>query len=331
MNGFIAVILSLMFVNSVYAHDEHNWLDDHKAFEYTKNAKPREVKSTILNTYSLEALDIDMDFFSKKLEQFTGQKPVVIDGQKRNINERGSTSGRSLSIQFLQNEFLKLGYTTTKQKYTSGGWFKRKGINLISKKIGQDTSKTLVLVSHYDSVKNAGANDNGSGTIGMLTIAKALKNIDLKYNVEFIQFDQEELGLIGSKAYVKQLTQEQRNKIIGVINADMIGTNTRKDNKFHAMDCDRQESMPLTNTLLSVVQTYSIDLTHVPSCTTRSDHAAFWVENIPAIIVSENFFGGDSDPCYHRSCDVFDERIQLTYVKKMLTALTLTVIHTINN
>lgn len=319
MNGIIALMLSGL----LFAHDNHNWLTDKKAYEYTQNTQPRQVN--IANFQALKSpVSIDMSFFTKKLREFTGLDPIFINGEKQFINERRSEGYRNLAISFLESEFTKLGYKTTQQNYTGGGWYPRKGINLISEIVVNNEYKTLVLVSHYDSVGNAGANDNGTGTIGMLTIAKALNGLELKYNLRFIQFDQEELGLIGSRAYVKQLSQEQKDNILAVINMDMIGTNTKQDSKFHVMDCNREDSIPIANSLLKVIKAYNIDLEHVPGCTTRSDHSAFWQQEIPAILVSENFFGGDSDPCYHRKCDVFDERIRLSYVQKILAALATT-------
>jgi hypothetical protein len=39
------------------------------------------------------------------------------------------------------------------------------------------------------------------------------------------------------------------------------------------------------------------------TCTNRSDHASFCNKKIPAVLVAENFFGGDGNQCYHKSCD----------------------------
>lgn len=322
MNGLIALILS----GFLFAHDDHNWLNDKQAYEFTKNAKPRHVDISSFKTMT-SPITVDMTFFKNKLRQFTGQAPIIIDGEKHHIHERRSQGYRNLAVSFLEKEFQKLGFHTAQKTYKSGGWYPRQGINLISEKIKDPSLKTLVLVSHYDSVGNAGANDNGTGTIGMLTVAKALNNLNQKFNLRIIQFDQEELGLIGSRAYVNQLSFDEKQNILAVINVDMIGTNTRKDNKFHVMDCNREDSMPFANSMLQVIKAYNIELEHVPGCTTRSDHAAFWQEEIPAILISENFFGGDSDPCYHKSCDTFDERIQISYINSILTAIATTAHH----
>jgi len=63
-----------------------------------------------------------------------------------------------------------------------------------------------------------------------------------------------------------------------------------------------------------------LNLRKVPACTNRSDHASFWRYNKPAIVVSQNFFGGDSTPCYHRTCDRID-MIDFDYMTKITKAL----------
>jgi Zn-dependent M28 family amino/carboxypeptidase len=55
------------------------------------------------------------------------------------------------------------------------------------------------------------------------------------------------------------------------------------------------------------------------TCTDRSDHASFWKHGIPAVVISENFFGGDDNPCYHRACDKMDI-MNLSYYQKVAEA-----------
>ena len=44
------------------------------------------------------------------------------------------------------------------------------------------------------------------------------------------------------------------------------------------------------------------------------------VQGKPAIVVSENFFGGDGNPCYHQSCDKVD-KVNFDYMTRLTTAL----------
>ena len=68
--------------------------------------------------------------------------------------------------------------------------------------------------SHTDSVAaGPGINDNGSGTISILTIAKQLARFQVKNAVRFGFWTAEEFGLLGSKFYVANLSEAERNRI----------------------------------------------------------------------------------------------------------------------
>jgi len=69
------------------------------------------------------------------------------------------------------------------------------------------------------------------------------------------------------------------------------------------MDCDRPDSKPITRVIEELNMNLELNMKKVAACTNRSDHASFWNKNIPATIISENFFGGDDNPCYHKQCD----------------------------
>ena len=87
---------------------------------------------------------------------------------------------------------------------------------------------------------------------------------------------------------------------------------------YHAMDCDRPDSKPLTRVIDELNVNLALGMKKVSACTNRSDHASFWNKNIPALILSENFFGGDSNPCYHQKCDTM-ENINKEYLLRLAT------------
>jgi hypothetical protein len=74
-----------------------------------------------------------------------------------------------------------------------------KGYNVVGIKEG--TGTTVVLTAHYDSVYTQGAIDNGSGVAALLETARILadKHTGALY---FVFFDAEEIGLLGSEAFV---------------------------------------------------------------------------------------------------------------------------------
>lgn len=84
-------------------------------------------------------------------------------------------------------------------------------------------AKTLIIGAHLDSVDTPGANDNASGVSVLLEAAKMLSTLDLKCNVRFIAFGSEEINLVGSTYYVKNLKSAEWGNIIGMINLDMVG------------------------------------------------------------------------------------------------------------
>ena len=86
---------------------------------------------------------------------------------------------------------------------------------------------TVVIGAHYDSVDaGPGANDNGSGTGTLLEIARAVRGRDYPFNLVFVAFGDEEIGLVGSRHYVEALTPEERGRIAAMINLDMVGVGT---------------------------------------------------------------------------------------------------------
>lgn len=315
-------LITLIISTSAYS-DQHNhshdhlWSTDKKAYEYTqKKLKNFQKSNYVLKDSTL--INVDGSFFADKLKEFAGAKPVQINGNSVVISERGSKEGIENALKYLASEYQNLGYQTELQEF--GSLFS-KGKNFVATKKGQDSSKVVIVSSHIDSVGNAGANDNGTGTIGTLAIAKALAAYNFKYDLRILGFDKEEKGLVGSKEYVKSLTADERKKIIGVINFEMMGTNSKKDGRFHIIDCDRSESTFITKTMEGIINWHQLGLTKVPGCTSRSDHASFWKAKVPAIVISENFFGGDSDRCYHSKCDKYDSRLDFSYMEKITSAV----------
>ena len=83
----------------------------------------------------------------------------------------------------------------------------------------------VVLGGHYDTVAvTAGANDNSSGTAVLLTLAGQLAGRELPFRVRFIAFGSEELGLLGSQAYVDPLAGEPREEIAAMLNFDALAS-----------------------------------------------------------------------------------------------------------
>ena len=68
-----------------------------------------------------------------------------------------------------------------------------------------------------------GANDNASGVSSLLNLASFFKKYKPKYNIIFICFGAEELGLLGSKYFTENPLIELEN-IKLLLNLDIVGT-----------------------------------------------------------------------------------------------------------
>ncbi len=91
---------------------------------------------------------------------------------------------------------------------------------------GSDPAGPVVMVSaHYDTVIGApGANDDGSGTVLNLELARVLRRLPVNAHLRFALWGSEEQGLIGSRYYVAQLPQAERDRIVAVYQNDMVAT-----------------------------------------------------------------------------------------------------------
>ncbi len=99
------------------------------------------------------------------------------------------------------------------------------GVNIVAELPNYDEEKsTIILSAHYDTAKdNIGIIDNGSGTVLLLSAAELLSNVELNFNLRLVFFDMEEYSMYGSKYYLENMTEEERNSIVANINFDMIG------------------------------------------------------------------------------------------------------------
>lgn len=153
-------------------------------------------------------------------------------------------------------------------------------------------------VSKEPQVHN-GADDNASGTTGLLELAEyfASKKSELKRSILFIAFAAEELGLIGSKYFVDNPTVPLNN-IVAMINMDMIGRMVENKLTIYGTGTSPKWK-PLLNKLN---HDSSFKLNFIDGGFGPSDHSSFYAKNIPVLF----FFTGTHQD-YHKPSDDFDK------------------------
>src|SRR5215470_19591936 len=96
--------------------------------------------------------------------------------------------------------------------------------NVIADSRGGDKNHVLVVDAHLDAIYGAGMLDNASGSATILDIAQKMKNVNPLNKLRFIWFGGEELGLLGSAAYVNNLSSTELSHIGYDLDADVTAT-----------------------------------------------------------------------------------------------------------
>lgn len=214
---------------------------------------------------------------------------------------RYSTSSSYLEAATWAKEQLEMmGYNTRFESISVGSSTSQ---NVIADKPGDHLEgRALVLVvAHLDSINHQGspsanapgADDNGSGSSGLLEIARVLKAHENKHDLRLILFGGEEQGLFGSKQYVTNLEVAERTRIKAVLNMDMIGTlNTASPTVLLE---GASVSQSVIEDLAKAAETYT-DLTIQTSLNPfASDHVPFIEAGIPAVLTIEGADGANSN------------------------------------
>ena len=142
-----------------------------------------------------------------------------------------------------------------------------------------------------------GADDNASGTAGMIELADRISKKPLKHSVVFIGFNCEEEGLLGSGYYVKHplLSLEKTDFML---NLDMIGR--LKDNKLTVMGTGSSSVFSKLIDSLSAIDTFTTSKT--ADGFSPSDNSSFYGKKVPALLL---FTGIHSN--YHRPSDTWEK------------------------
>jgi hypothetical protein len=96
--------------------------------------------------------------------------------------------------------------------------------NLIAESKGGDPNHVVVVDGHLDAIYGAGMLDNASGSVTILDIAQKMRKAHPPNKLRFIWFGGEELGELGSKYYVNNLSASELGKIRYDLDADVMAT-----------------------------------------------------------------------------------------------------------
>ncbi|WP_299491904.1 M28 family peptidase [Acaryochloris sp. IP29b_bin.137] len=288
---------------------------------------PRPVAQPSSPSPSPESSPVASPSISPALPPPVSEPPPIVS------RERLMTDLKALNFERYTAAELQKTRAYIAQTLTSAGWTVSEqpfdtGVNVVAERPGIDPNAGVVLVgAHYDSVRGSpGADDNATGVVAALEVARLLGDLKTLRPLRIVLFDQEEAGLVGSYAYAQR--PDNLKNLEGVVILEMLGYSCstpgcqQKPGEFKVeLPSDRgdflaiagdAEHLPLLNAfsdnhkpnlppLVSVSVPFKGLLTPV---VLRSDHTPFWFEGIGAVMVTDT--AHLRNPHYHRRTDTPD-------------------------
>ena len=199
--------------------------------------------------------------------------------------------------------------------------------NVVGFSPGQ-TDRIIILGAHYDHLGlgfngslapdlkgqiHNGADDNASGTAGLLQLAQEFSKSSPRHGLLFIAFAGEELGLLGSRYYTEHPTRPLEDAI-AMINMDMIG---RSDGDILIGGVgSAAELRPLLD---KIKKTAFLEFSYSEDSRGSSDHLSFASKRVPVL-----FFFSGLHRDYHRPSDDWDH-IQVAATREIIDVVHRTV------
>ena len=235
------------------------------------------------------------------------------------LQEQINSAGKPVSFAFPENLHLSLNIDIETTRAT---------VNNVLAYLPGQSDDYVIVGAHYDHLGRGnvdslapsqigqihpGADDNASGTSGVLELARMLapQRGQLKRGILFMNFAGEELGLLGSAEWVKEPTLPL-GKAIAMINMDMIGR--IKDDKVYVGGVGTGSSFKqiLEQAQKDQPQDSQFKIETSAGGYSSSDHTSFVAKKIPVLF----FFSGlHSD--YHKPSDTW-EKINAPSAAKLL-------------
>jgi hypothetical protein len=232
---------------------------------------------------------------------------------------------------WIRAKFLAFGYDSVYyHTFTaSGSGWSRTDKNIIAVLPGTASPDSIVMIgAHMDATSQSpstaapGADDNGSGTAGMLEAARLLAGQSFTHTIMFVAFNAEEQGLQGSAALASTMATQGR-RVIGLLNMDMIGY-------YEAGGADLWIEGFRTGTvsqwLINLVNDNCLQFSSLvpyiyPNEGFGSDHESFHDAGFTAILAIENEYENYS--CYHNTCDL-PARVTASFMRNMASVVIVT-------
>ena len=261
------------------------------------------------------------------------------------IGERnlGQYDNLCQAADYVEGQLTEFGYTTSRQTFQVRNL---DCFNIEAEIKGKTRPEEIVIIGgHYDSfIGTPGANDNGTGTAGMMVLANHFREFEPERTLRFVAWTNEEppyfqnRGQMGSWVYAEKCRKEEQ-KIVAVLSLETMGffTDEEDSQKYPA---PLNLLYPSTGNFVGFVSDLSSrqlqrqvikkfrehaeipsEGASLPQSTTGvgwSDHWSFWQEGYVGLMVTDT--APFRYPHYHKATDTAD-KINFPEMAKVIDGL----------
>lgn len=254
-------------------------------------------------------------------QMMTGLNAISTTIQTRSYN----TTGMQNATQYALDKFNSFGLNSVYfDNFTYNGASIR---NVVGVKTGTlYPNRIYMICGHLDSTSPQasslapGAEDNGSGAIGVLEAARLMAPMSFQSTIYFVCFTAEEQGMIGSE-HLAAIADAANWDLRGVLVMDMIGYDTAGSPDLWI---EGWPSNPSSVALMDAVQNVATSYTDMgvyryPSAGYGSDHVPFNSHGFPAMLAIDEDW--ESYACYHKTCDTVSNIVPTQFRRMALTMI----------
>jgi len=251
------------------------------------------------------------------------------DMQGRQVDTPGGEKARSYVVARFKASGIAPFGTSYEVPFTftgrGAGAAQQHGVNVVGQIAGSGSDPRYLIVSaHYDHIGSRngqvfnGADDNASGTAALFAIAKYFAGHRPSHSIIFAAFDAEEVGLRGSRAFVRNPPVDVARLSID-LNADMIGRES--NDRLFVVGTSRQPFLAAHVKAIAAKAPLKLVAGHddpkqPEDWTADSDHYSFIEARIPAL-----YFGVEDFAQHHKATDDYGTITYGFYVRAVETVL----------
>ncbi len=222
------------------------------------------------------------------------------------LSDRYTSENKQYCVKYLTSLLNNFCSKVSVQAYSKTG---TNISGLIPSTTGSD--EYVIFGAHFDGIpKSPAANDNATGVAVVSSVGKYISELrKRKYNTLIVFFDEEERGLLGSRAFAAKIKADSL-KVISVHTIDQMGWDNDGDRAIEL----EQPSENLKEIYLRVASDNKLNFPIHITKEGGTDHSAFRRQGYNAIGITEEYVNGDTTPHFHKSTDSYST-VNFEYMK----------------